>query len=177
MQPQKVSFSDTLDGIGLLLRRQQYKEALEQTHQLSQMAMQQQLQLILQRFLAELCMECLELSGNFETALQFCEYSLEQYQEHNGVQSTEAQKDRLTLELRKLCLLIKLDRRSEAFTHSKTMLAHANDQQKHNLHPIINRINRYSSGAVEMLTAEQKKIGLFHFSDILATHGAKAITE
>ncbi|MAY42777.1 MULTISPECIES: hypothetical protein [unclassified Neptuniibacter] len=176
MSSQPNRFAYLLDQVASLLKRQQYDTALETLHVLSQAAMQQNLQLILQRYLAELSMECLELCGQLKTALDICEHSIQQYQLQSEPLSTDAQKDLITLELRKLCLLIKLDRRNEASIQSKHILTLCSLKQQISLQPVITRLNRFSSASHIHLTKEQKHIGLFHLSEKLINEGAEAFS-
>lgn len=174
MTPQSNRFAYMLDQVASLLKRQQYETALETLHVLSQAAMRQNLQLILQRYLAELSMECLELCGQLNTALDICEHSLKQYDTACDPLSAEAKKDRITLELRKLCLLIKLDQRNDASEQSKHILSLCSLQQQISLQPIVTRLTRFSGASHLHLTKEQKHLGLFHLSEKLIKEGAQA---
>ena len=174
MDAEPISFGGALEEIASLLKRRQYEPAVQAIHVLSQAAMRQNIQLILQRYLAELSMECLELCGQLNTALDICEHSLEQYAEAADSLSTEAKKDQITLEMRKLCLLVKLDMRDQLVAQNKHLISLCTAQQQATLQPILNRINRYSSASSGRLTQEQQGLGLFHLSDRLVREGAKA---
>ena len=175
MQTANITLEQSLEQIAILLRKRQYEQALENCHQLSQAAMRQQLQLILQRYLAELCMECLELSGQLDTALQFCEHSLDQYSETKTRSSAAAQKDYISLSLRKICLLIKLNNHNVARQFSQIFLHSLTREQQERLRIIINRLHRYPSAAQAQLIKEQRQIGLFHLSDNLIKEGANIL--
>lgn len=176
MDAKPYTFAKALEEIASLLKRRQYEPAVQAIHVLSQAAMRQNIQLILQRYLAELSMECLELCGQLNTALDICEHSLAQYTDAPDELSAEAQKDLIALEMRKLCLLIKLDMRNQLSTQNKHLLSLCNAQQQTSLQPVINRINRYSSASSGRLTQEQQSLGLFHLSDQLVREGAKAFS-
>jgi hypothetical protein len=174
MSTPQTTLAVELDAIARLLKRQLFEQALQRLQGLIQAGIRQELPLVLQRYFSELAMECVELSGQHEAALQYVEQALANYAE-KPPESEDARRDRQILMLRKAFLLVKLDRRTELAAHLAETTLMLSTEQRGKLDRLFRQLPRYSPAAQQRIVAEQQEIGLFHLSSMLMQQGASAL--
>lgn len=170
-KPTKITLFDSLQAVSMQLKNGKFAEAISLLQGILQTGMQQKLPLMLQRYLAELSMECLELSGDCENTLSYVEQALKNYQD-NPPNSPEAQKDQHILMLRKSYLLIKLDQADALNSHIDIFKQQLSAAQDKKLQNTFSRMRRFSSAAMQSIVMEQRNLGLFHLSEQLKKQGA-----
>lgn len=166
-----VKLYDVLEEVAKKLRYARFDEAIKLLQILMRASMQQNLALVLQRYLAELSVECIELSGDNKTAMQYVEQALSHY-EGKDLQSPEAKKDRIILMLKKAYLLIKLDEKEHLNQHLEHLKQHLIDKNTRKIQAMLQRMQYLNSAAEQSILAEQRQLGLFQLSEQLKKQGA-----
>ncbi|WP_412971353.1 hypothetical protein [Glaciecola sp. MF2-115] len=166
-----VKLYDVLEEVAKKLRYSRFDEAIKLLQILMRASMQQNLALVLQRYLAELSVECIELSGDNKTAMQYVEQALSNY-EGKELQSPEAKKDRIILMLKKAYLLIKLDEKEQLHEHLAILNQHLIDKKTRKIQAMLQRMQYLNSAAEQSILAEQRQLGLFQLSEQLKKQGA-----
>ncbi|WP_428034536.1 hypothetical protein [Amphritea sp.] len=167
----RVKLDAVLEQVGKSLRQQKYEAALLVLQKLLQAGMAQQFPLLLQRYISELVFECLELAGEDQAALEYCERAIAEYEETRDCASAAVANDLALLRFRRICLLVKLDQHLQArnavdaFQHTRSL------QDKIRYHKLFTRILKYSKATKNQLLREQKQMGSFQLSQQLIVSG------
>lgn len=171
---ESIRLEDVLNLVAEALRRDHPEQALPLLGNLLRSGINQRLPLMVQRFLAELSMECAELAGEHEQVLAYLDEGLARYTDHPP-QSPEARKDRLILMLRKGFLLVKLERREDLLQHLQLLKSQLSPGQRVKLRRTLDAFPRYASSASNRLLAEQRELGLFGLSEQVRQRGGMAL--
>jgi hypothetical protein len=170
----QVGLHEVLDEVSRSIRYSRFEEAVKLLQVIMRASAQQKLDLVLQRYLAELSIECIELSGDSQTTFRYVEQALAQY-EGQTLTSTEAKKDKLILLLRKAYLLIKLNEGEQLREHLDMLTQHLKDHKSKKVKSMLRRMHYLNSAAEQTILAEQRQLGLFQLTDQLKKQGASLV--